>query len=165
MDHAQEITFSPYAANFYKPRELLLRNKRDFAMVEFLKIGNLEDMFIPACLPTKPAPGAETSCYVAGVKDGSMKTSQMKILSKEECRKLSPNEYDKYDKNFEISQWEICAVNLKNQDCNQNVGSSLICNENGKAVVYGVAVANFLPEGKNHFGITYSLVNFSFNII
>ena len=96
----------------------------------------MDEAFVPACLPIKKAPGPGTTCYVAGIKGSSMKTTPMKILSKNECRKLSIMEYNEYDKDLEVFQWDICAVNPTNEDCIQNIGSSLICKENGKAVVY-----------------------------
>lgn len=99
----------------------------------------MNDVFQPACLPKNPILKAGTPCYVAGIKDGSMKTTPMKILSKDECHKLIPNEYDEFDKDFEISKWNICVMNPTNEVWSVNIGSPLICKEDGKAVVYGVA--------------------------
>ena len=105
----------------------------------------LDEIFVPACLPKKSAPDPGTDCYISGVGNStdSMKTVRMMIRSREECRQLSSNnDYGKHE-SLDITQWDICVSKPKESECDSNqfldTGSPLICEVEGKAVVYGVA--------------------------
>ena len=137
MDEYLPLEIRHYAKN----------HKRNLALV-YVRSNNdlLDEIFVPACLPKKPAPQPGTTCYISGVGNiyiNSMKTVPMKILSKEKCRQLSSTkDYEKHE-NLDITQWDICASKPKESECDSNqfldTGSPLICEVEGKAVVYGVA--------------------------
>ena len=123
-------------------RNYAKNHKRNLGLVYFrANNDSINDLAVPACLPKKTAPKPETICYISGIgTTKKMTTAPIKILSKNECRQSSSvKDYKKHEE-LDIIQWDICGSNLA-ENCQPflDAGSPLICNEDGKAVVYGVA--------------------------
>ena len=152
MDEYLPLEIRHYAKN----------HKRNLALV-YVRSNNdlLDEIFVPACLPKSYELKPGTYCYISGVGNStdSMKTVALKIRSKDDCRDLtSNNDYEKHE-NLDIVQWDICASNPNTSDCNQflDTGSPLICEEGGKAVVYGVA--SLALAGNEFRKVNYILVS------
>lgn len=153
MTEPKEVSYKATVDQYLsrKLRYYAKDHKRNLGIIYFrANNDSLDDeIFVPACLPKQPVPSPEANCYISGIDSSSkdaISTTPMKILSKDDCRKLTSTEdYERHEK-LDIVQWDICATN-SNGDCPQflEAGSPLICNENGKAVVYGVA--SLLLEG------------------
>ena len=94
-------------------------------------------------------PEVGSNCYFAKDEENtkndvttfSLKTSRMKILNSTGCKALfgGINEVHHYfTKHLDVIPWDICTQNPPDDICEDDLGKPLICNENGKAVVYGI---------------------------
>ena len=117
-------------------------HKRNFGLLYFrANNDSINDIAVPACLPKKSAPKPGMICYISGIgTTKEMTTAPIKILSKDECSQYSSAKDYKKHEDLDIIQWDICGLTLA-ENCQPflNAGSPLICKEDGKAVVYGVA--------------------------
>ena len=104
-----------------------------------------------ACLPTKPAK-ADTRCYASGW--GKVKTyrestelmfAPLDILDYDECyneldKELILLDPEKFQKHYDESiRWDLCTSNRPKSICPGDSGGPFICDEDGKAVVHGIA--------------------------
>ena len=97
----------------------------------------------PACLPTKPA-NTVRRCYASGWgkvepfrKSTELMFAPLDILDYDEC-------YNELDKELilldpESIRWDLCTSNRPKSICPGDSGGPFICDEDGKAVVHGIA--------------------------
>ena len=104
-----------------------------------------------ACLPTKPAK-TDQRCYASGW--GKVKTyrestelmfAPLDILDYDECyneldKELILLDPEKFQKHYDESiRWDLCTSNRPKSICPGDSGGPFICDEDGKAVVHGIA--------------------------
>ena len=139
----------------------LARNvKNDVAIIYLKTPYELNDHIKPACLPkTQPVHGS--TCYASGWgnmirnQDGkaespdNLMTAPLKILNKTECyQEIVKETREIKNETFEFMYNElgpggICTSNRPKSVCQGDSGGPFICEENGKAVVHGIASAMF----------------------
>ena len=160
----EDLVFEP-TVDEYLPNELRYyakNHKRNLGLVYFrANNDSINNIAVPVCLPKQPAPKPNTTCYISGIGNTNkkvMKTAPIKILSKEDCRQLSSVKDYKKHEDSGIIQQDICGTNIAG-NCQQflDAGSPLICNEDGKAVVYGVA--SLMLDGNVFINVLSSNVN------
>ena len=95
-------------------------------------------------------PEVGSNCYFAkdeekhtknDVTTFSLKTCRMEILNSTGCKAIFGDRnamYDYFTKDLDVIPWDICTQNPPDDICEDDLGKPLICNENGKAVVYGI---------------------------
>ena len=122
------------------------KEKQDMAIIE-LKINEKEgnEFLKPACLPKK-APKIGSFCYVG--KTGrkvveekeifTLMTATLEILDEYKCEMLMKGMYLIYNNQSNVIPWDICTANAPKDICNDELGKPLICNDDGKAVIYGI---------------------------
>ena len=122
------------------------REKHDMAIIE-LKINEKKenDFFKPVCLPKNP-PKIGSSCYVGKTgrkvveekKIFTLITATLDILDENDCRMLLKDMYHVFNDLSNVLPWDICTANAPKDICNDELGKPLICNDDGKAVIYGI---------------------------
>ena len=119
-------------------------------------------MFVhPACLPSKP-PETGERCYASGwgdidkwypEKTNELMFAPLTILDYQDCLSRLEEKHiledpKKFKKLYDLSlRWDLCAAKEDRSICPGDFGGPLICNEDGKAVVHGIASSTSIMEG------------------
>ena len=142
-----------YRPNIDEYKSILVRiysmkEKLDIAIIELkINVKGENDFLKPACLPQK-LPKIGSSCYIGktghkvfGEKEiFTLITVPLEILNEYKCKKLLKKMYSIYNDEWDVMPWDICTKNppRKRDMCEDELGKPLICNDDGKATVYGI---------------------------
>ena len=135
--------------------------KNDAGLIFIEKPFEINDQVRLACLP-KTSFSYGSTCYASGWGDTNtddngkgvdadhLMTAPLKTIDKPECYQAMAKKFENTINNEtfklvydELGPGGICASNSPKSVCSGDSGGPLICNQNGKAVVHGIASAVF----------------------
>ena len=146
--------------------EILLRKALNCICISHIQIERpfaINEFVHPACLPSKPSKIGQ-KCYASGWGDidcyhwitqvEELMFAQLTILDSDGCfTKLRTAIFDfceKFDERKLYNQslrWDLCTYENDKSICPGDLGGPFICDEDGKAVVHGIASSTSIRRG------------------